>query len=270
MSDITFFAWGDTHFGYDQKFYSDDLRGRIIRQMNDLPGWPFPHKIGGTVSNPDFVVCCGDMVDNDLPGLDQYEFDVYKYFSSKLNFNQYEVMGNHDDTAILCDYFMKKYGGKSYSFDVKNVHFVSLNSDYDRDEVGHIPEADLEWLRSDLGALPSACRIVIFTHTRIDSLKNPDQLLKVLNAYNVILIVSAHKHHPAAFKYNGLNCISIGHCRSHPIDPEYGRSFHVVRISENRILAVPWRWDFLDWERGQRWTRPENYSSSSVLDAEIN
>ena len=37
------------------------------------------------------------------------------------------------------------------------------------------------------------------------------------------------------------------------IDPEFGRSFTVVRLTEDRIRALPWRWDFRDWDRQQRW-----------------
>ena len=36
--DLTFLVWADTHFGYEQRFVCDDLRWRIIDQMNHLPG----------------------------------------------------------------------------------------------------------------------------------------------------------------------------------------------------------------------------------------
>ena len=35
---LTFFAWSDTHFGYEQRFGADDIRGSAIEQMNELPG----------------------------------------------------------------------------------------------------------------------------------------------------------------------------------------------------------------------------------------
>jgi len=269
MMDITFFAWGDMHFGYEPKFFTDDLRGNIIRQMNELPGWPFPDDIGKTVKEPDFVVACGDMVDGEPEANEQYELDTYKYFSKKLKYKQYEVLGNHDTGELFQKYFIDKYKGKSYSFDRQGVHFISLNSDYDKYETGHISDADLKWLENDLEKLAPMDRVVIFIHTRIDSLKNTNQLLKVLENNNVILIVSAHKHKPDVFEYEGINCISIGHCRNHPIDPEYGRNFYVVRIQENRIVAVPWRWDFMAWEQGQRWTNSQEVSKRFILDITI-
>ena len=269
MTDLTFFAWGDMHFGYEQKFYADDLRGNIIRQMNELPGWPFPDKIGGMVGEPDFVLACGDMVDTEPDADEQYELDIYKYFCKKLKFKQYEVIGNHDIGKLFYEYFIDKYHGKSYSFEQQDIHFISLNSDYDKYEAGHICEDDLKWLKDDLGQIDDEMKVVIFTHTRIDSLKNTDQLLEVLKKNNVILIVSAHKHKPEVFECGNINCISIGHCRNHPIDPEYGRNFYVIRIQENRIVAVPWRWDVMAWEQGQRWTNSHKVACRFILDKTI-
>ena len=62
-TDLTFFVWADTHFGYDQQFGKDDQRGHIIDEMNNLPGWPYPASVGGVVAPPEFVLLCGDAVD---------------------------------------------------------------------------------------------------------------------------------------------------------------------------------------------------------------
>ena len=34
MNPLTVFLWGDAHFGYDARFGEDDLRWKIIDQMN--------------------------------------------------------------------------------------------------------------------------------------------------------------------------------------------------------------------------------------------
>ncbi len=248
MSDVTFFAWGDMHFGYNQKDFAADLRGKIIDQMNELPGIPFPGHMGGTVKEPDFVVACGDMVDGEPEADEEYEWSTYKQFCDKLRYKQYEVLGNHDTGKLFTKYFVDKYQGKSYSFDHKGIHFISLNSDYDTYEVGHVSDADLKWLGDDLSKIVPDMEVVIFVHTRIDSLKNTDQLLDILKNNNIILIVSAHKHKPDVFQCGGITCIGIGHCRNHKIDLESARSFYVISILDESIVAIPWRWDMMTWD----------------------
>lgn len=254
-TDLTFFVWADTHFGYETRFNEKDLRGNIIAQMNNLPGWPFPADIGGCVARPEFVVLCGDAVE-DAPGQAELEYNYYQYFIKKLSYPCYEVVGNHDLARPYMQYFIEKHGGRSYSFECRNIHFISLNSDYDEGEKGSVAQEDLAWLQKELGTINKSVPVVLFLHTRIDSLKNPDEVLKILADSHVVLVVSAHKHIPDVFELEGISCISVGHCRNHPIDPEYGRHFYVIHIIDNRIVAVPWRWDLRDWEQGQRWETP--------------
>jgi len=271
MTDITFYAWGDSHFGYEMKFDEEDLRGNIIKQMNELKGWPLPAEIGGCVAKPDFVVLCGDAVDGN-PAEEQLEFDYYRYFMNKLKYRHYEVFGNHDGTTPYLDYFMRQYGGKSYSFNCQGIHFIALNSDYDQAEQGRVNCEDLAWLQADMGQVADEMPVVLFLHTRIDSLKNPDDVLKILADKRVILVVSAHIHIPEVFELDGISCISIGHCRNHPIDPEHGRHFYVVHIHNRRITALPWRWDLKDWEHGQRWSQwrsPDADVARFLLDREF-
>ena len=264
MNKLTFFAWGDTHFGYNQRFAEDDLRYGIIEQINNLPGWPYPAQIGGVVEKPDFVVHCGDIIDGEqsLPTEEAY----YDYFVARLASLHYEVLGNHDLAPPFLKQFIRKYGGKSYSFDLKGFHFISLAGEYDQYEVGHIPEAGLDFIKSDLSRIDKSTPVVIFTHTRIDRLKNGKVVLQLLRRRQVKLIISAHRHKPAISELGTITCIDIGHCRNHPIDPEYGRSFYVVRLTGKRITALPWRWDYKEWECGRGWANPEIAQQRFMLD----
>jgi hypothetical protein len=60
----------------------------------------------------------------------------------------------------------------------------------------------------------------------------------------VLLIVGAHGHRPDVFQLEGIDCIDVGQCRDHPIDPEYGRSLSVVHVTEDRLTALD---TALDW-----------------------
>jgi hypothetical protein len=265
IPDLTFFAWADTHFGYEQRFLGDDLRGDIIDQMNDLPGWPYPEGLGGVVAEPDFVLHGGDMVDGDAPRAQQ-ELDYYRQFLSRLRFPHHEVYGNHDITEEFTQHFLKAHGGTSYSFDCKGVHFVSLAGVFDEQEVGSFEPEDLEFLQADLAAPAEGTPVVVATHSRLDRTKNGEDVATILRPYRVILLIGAHIHKPGVSEVYGITNIDLGHCRNHPIDPEYGRSFYIIRIASGRLVALPWRWDLRDWERGRRWADPDKTAQRFVLD----
>lgn len=276
--DLTFFLWGDTHYGYDQSIGDDDLRGRIISQMKALPRWPYPEAIGGAVGDPEFAVLCGDAVDG-APGQGEAELAYFRYFTKQLStglasaghpgFHQVEVMGNHDVDPAFAGYFTDRYGGLSHSFDCQGIHFICLNSLYDPGEPGHFGPDELAFLRADLEAAGRDAPVVLFVHSRIDRAPNGAEALALLSGHNVLLIASAHIHKPAVFQLEGVDCIDIGQCRDHPIDAPYGRSFAVVHITDDRLTAVPWRWDFSDWERGQRWADPEATARRFTLDKSL-
>ncbi len=248
--DLTFFAWGDTHFGYQQRFGSSDLRAGIIDQMNALPGWPYPPEIGGLVGEPDFVMHCGDIVTD---GGDAHMLAVYRYFIRNLRYPHYETLGNHDGGDDFMRYFTGKYGGPSHSFDAQGVHCVSVSGAYDEWEKSTIPDEQLAWLESDIDAVADDNPVILFTHSPLKHQSNVDDILSVLSAKRVILNVAAHTHQPDASVVRGIQCVSLGHCRDHPIDAEYGRSFGVIHIKGNTITALPWRWDLQGWEQGRRW-----------------
>jgi len=255
-TDLTFFAWADTHFGYDQRFGGEDLRGRIIEQMNDLPGWVYPAHVGGVVGAPEFVVLCGDAVDG-APGAGEEELACFRYFARRLRFRQVEVMGNHDTASPYTRYFRERYGGLSHSFDSQGIHFICLNSRYDPAEKGRFGDEELEFLDRDLRTAGQDSPVILFVHSRLDRTANGEDVLRALGGHRVLLIVGAHGHRPDVFQLEGIDCIDVGQCRDHPIDPEYGRSLSVVHVTEDRLTAVPWRWDLGEWEHGRRWADPE-------------
>ena len=262
-TDLTFFVWADTHFGYDQRFGDEDQRGRIIEQMHNLPGWPYPVSVGGVVAAPEFVLLCGDAVDG-AEGAGEVELAFFRHHLQRLRFPQLEVMGNHDMDPAFVDYFCNRYGGLSHSFDRQDIHFVCLNSRYDDGE--YFAEEELAFLRRDLAAVDDGMPVILFVHCRLDRFGNGGDVLEILAGHRLLLICGAHVHKPAIFQRQGIDCIDVGQCRDHPIDPEYGRNLYVVDITDYRLTAVPWRWDLGDWERGQRWTNPEATARRFTLD----
>lgn len=261
--DFTFIAWADTHFGYDQrKPDHEDLRYKIIDQINSLVGRPYPDCIGGNVAQPDFVVHVGDIIDGVKPA--DIELGYYDAFISKLKLPSYEVLGNHDTTPEFLDRYIHKYESTSYSFNHRGIHFISLYSVYDVKEIGMVDDEALEFLQNDLNTNADAPAILC-VHSRLDRLTNGDAILDILKGKRIILILSAHIHKPSVFELNGIHCIDLGQCRDHPIDPECGRCIYVITISGNSLMAIPWRWDYNDWERGQRWEHNSDKRMKSLI-----
>lgn len=264
-TDPTFFVWADTHYGYDQRFGEADLRERTIDQMNSLPGWPYPAAVGGVVDPPEFVLLCGDAVDGSA-GAGEAELAHFRHSTERLQYPQFEVMGNHDSDPAFTGYFRERYGGLSHSFDRQGVHCVCLNSLYDPGEVEHFGEGELGFLRRDLAPAGDRTPVILFVHSRLDRATNGGDVLEILTGHRVLLIASAHIHKPAVFQLAGIDCIDVGQCRNHPIDPEYGRNLYVVHVTDSRLTAGPWRWDLGDWEGGQRWADPEATARRFTLD----
>ncbi len=269
--DLTFFAWSDAHLGYAQRFGAPDIRGDAVEQMKRLPGWPYPETVGGYVESPEFIIHCGDIVDGEKQPPGDVKFGYFRHLTSKLNIPHYEVLGNHEITGNnkpFMEYFIKRYGTKSYIFAKQDINFISLAGEYDEKERGAIPGTELEFLEKTLHATGVKAPVVLFLHSPLNDLKNRDAVINLLKKYNVILSIAGHKHRPGVFETGGIPCVNIGHCRNHPIDPEYGRSFYVIRIKDESITAVPWRWDMKEWERGEGWSsNPEDTAKQLILTA---
>ena len=250
MSDLTFFVWSDTHFGYEQRFADGDLRGDVVTQMNRLPGWPYPPEVGGAVAAPAFVMHCGDIIDGEHHG--EAGLALRRYFTAGLRFPVYETLGNHDLHEPFLSVFRQQYGGASYSFAAGGCHAIALAGEYDAAEVGTIGADGLAFLRRDLATVAAGTPILLFTHSRLDRVRHGADVLTLLAGHRVVAIVSGHLHRPAYHRLNGIACLDVGHCRNHPQDPESGRSFSVVRLQGGTLSALAWRWDCRDWDRGQR------------------
>lgn len=256
---LTFFAWTDTHFGYEQKFADYDHRYKAVQQMTRLEGYPFPAEIGGRIENPDFIMHCGDFVTAEKDG--QQVLAYYLHTIQQTNLPSFETLGNHETGyADVVAYFEKKHGGRYYSFRRKGLCFLSLYQTFDRSEqVEALDNQQLQWLNRELVGIGPNEPVVLFAHDRPDNLPNADEVDSVLGQANVILMLSGHKHGvgvnsgASPYRWNGRNGIMLGHCRDHPIDPAYARTFVVVRITENEIAVVPWRWDLAEWARRQGW-----------------
>jgi len=179
---------------------------------------------------PDFILSGGDQVYDVMRGnVDASDslFNLYIKEAKALKAPVYNTVGNHelfgiyresptDSTHSLYKYGMYKKHLKDlyYSFDYQGWHFIVLNN---LDAAGFayysaFDQEQLEWLKRDLAKLGSNTPVVMMMHVPIVSVqnqldlpkqgpslgpdvKNKDQLLQIIEPYNIQLVLQGHLHY---------------------------------------------------------------------------
>lgn len=246
---LTFFAWSDTHFGYEQKLGDADIRYRAAKQMAQLPGWPYPEGLDGCVEPPEFILHCGDVFDGG-----RKELDMYLHCMRQVGAPSYETFGNHEcNNPVYVEWFLAKHGRRYYSFDRRGVRIVCLYKPIGvYDVVPPMDEEQLRWLARTVTSAGPKKPIVVFSHERPDNLPNAREVSAALSKGNVVLMLAGHTHQqvklaPHQYVWDGRPVVVLGHCRNHAIDPDFARIFAVVRITPAEVAVVPWRWDLGQW-----------------------
>ena len=182
-------------------------------------------------SNLDFVVELGDLKDfNDGENDAQIvsHLQAIEAVIQQFNGPTYYVLGNHDLDNLSKAQFLENItntgiapASNYYSFDVKGVHFVVLDANYNSDgsDYDHnnfdwtdvnIPQAQLDWLAADLAAVNVRSPAIVFVHQLLDGagsyyVNNAPAVRTVLeNSGKVVAVFQGH-HHPG--QYNLINGI---------------------------------------------------------------
>jgi thiol-disulfide isomerase/thioredoxin len=253
---LTFFAWSDQHVKTDGN--AEHLVPPIYI-MNAIPGYGYPSQIGGKVDRPAFVIGAGDITEWPT----EAARDIYdKYITLGLRYPSFDLAGNHDlggkePSRTITDWLRKRHGALSYSFDISGVHFLMLFSEYD-DSLDNpaqpISAAALTFLKSDLAKIAKDTPVVVTTHLCYDAITNKDPFVDALTGTNVIAVLGGHYHSAKVDKYRNVNFVQLP-------SPSAGSpgEFTVVRITENRITAIPFDYETRTWAT----------DSTKILDAQI-
>ncbi len=281
-TDVTFVVASDTHFGYDSS--ERDLLGglhdpvknprgtevinaRAIRDMNALPGRPWPQALGGNIGTPRGVLISGDLTDNGDPW--QWRHFVAYYGlnggDGLLRWPVFEAHGNHDKhhSWYVLDRVRERHGSTRYSFDWEDVHLVCL---------GEAPDDDgLAWLARDLRAIGHERPVVLYFHF---PLRGPfsednwfgrgdyrDKLAKAVDDYNVIALFHGHYHASGRYRWAGLDVYNVGAAKHRR------HSFAVVHVSDSRLRVASWHHGL---RRFQWWhEKPINGASGAAISGGI-
>lgn len=241
---LTFFGWSDQHVQTDGN--AEHLLS-AIDAMNALPGTPYPEDMGGEVAAPAFVFGCGDITEWPTHAA-MMAYD--RLLTSRLSFPAYDILGNHDEGGKVPSETMKKWlisrhGALSYTFKQKGIHFVALFSKYDESlnsPAQPITAEALQFLRGRLADLPAQAPVVVATHLCFDAMTNRDAVIEAIGDANVIVVLGGHYHKAKVDRYRGRNFVQLP--SPAPGSPS---EFTVVRITKDRIVAIPYDYAAKTW-----------------------
>jgi 3',5'-cyclic AMP phosphodiesterase CpdA len=188
------------------------------------------HKIAGF--KPDFAIMGGDHVFDAL-SVDRARatmvYDLYEKTEQTLQMPLYHTIGNHDVFGVStksgmttsdAGYGKKMYedrvGRTYYSFDHKGWHFVVLDSiqpTEDREWQARIDDAQLAWLKQDLGRVGAMTPVIVTVHVPLVTaflsyaesvpkgqkyntftVDNAHEVLMAFEGHSVVAVLQGHLH----------------------------------------------------------------------------
>ncbi|MCG6186241.1 metallophosphoesterase family protein [Maribellus maritimus] len=234
---------------------------------------------------PDFVLTGGDNIMDALGqtyGRSDTLYNLYEKTAEKIEAPVYNTMGNHEVFGLYersgVDPSHEKYGKKMYedrigkryySFDHKNWHFIVLDGigfTEDRHYYGHIDSVQVEWLKQDLAQTGKETPVIVSTHIPLLSVgkqimagpteafekgsvvTNALEIIKILEQYNVKLVLQGHLHFLEDINYNGIHYLTGGAVSSNWWRGQrYGMEEGFVKIN---ISGEDFNWHYVDfgWE----------------------
>jgi hypothetical protein len=246
---LTFFGWSDQHIQVDG---NGEHLIPAIDAMNTLPGRPYPKNVGGTVETPAFVFGLGDISEwPSRAALDTYE----QFITKRLKFPSYDIAGNHDlgglspSDAVL-NWLTRRHGALRYMVEKAGIYFIVLFSEYDEklnNPAQPITKAALEYLRQTLTKVPKGKPVVVATHLCFESITNRDEFVDAFGDANVILVLGGHYHKATVNQFRGINFVQLP-----SPEPKSSREFTVIRITSNRLVALPFNYRDNKWVTDNR------------------
>ncbi len=244
---LTFFGWSDQHTNTN----GDTSRLHpFVDAMNTMAGTAWPKVIGGMVAKPSFVIGAGDITEwptnAAMKGYDAL-------LNERLKFPAYDVLGNHDDggravSPTMINWLKKKHGSLSYTFEKGGVVFIGLWSKFDPKGKPAQPltKEALTYLKEQLANLPKEKPAIIFTHLCHDAMTNRDELVNTIGKSNVIMVLGGHYHYSSVNQYRGVTFVQL------PSPKSKFTEFTVIRITKDRLIAIPYDFTKKAWVSGSR------------------
>lgn len=234
---------------------------------------------------PDFVLTGGDLIMDALRqsySRSDSLFNLYKSSIEHFNMPVYNSIGNHENFGLYeesgIDSTHPEYGKKMYvnrlnkryySFEFNNWHFIVLDGigyTNDKHYYGVIDSVQVAWLKNELETIGKEKPVIISTHIPLLSVgkqimqgpteafgksaivTNAQEIIKILEMYNVKIVLQGHLHFLEDINYNGIHYITGGSvCANWWKGSRYGMEEGFLQI---KIKNDNFSWKYIDygWE----------------------
>ncbi|MYM87535.1 metallophosphoesterase [Rugamonas sp. FT82W] len=190
--DFYFVQLSDSHWGY--KGPANPEAQNTLRQAVE--------SVNALAVPPDFIVFTGDLTHTtDDAAERRRRMAEFKQIVGGLKVKDVHFLaGEHDASLDNGAAFHEFFGPSNYSFDHKGVHFIAI--DNVSDPGARIGEAQLAWLKADLGKQAKDARIVVLTHRPLFDLapkwdwatRDGEQAMALLMPYSNVTVFYGHIH----------------------------------------------------------------------------
>jgi 3',5'-cyclic-AMP phosphodiesterase len=255
MADFVLGIVTDLHFGPEARHAgklrkmthrAGELAREFVREMNDAV-------------RPDLVVNLGDDIEDESREADLVRYAECQAILRGARAPLVNVAGNHDSIHLTRDdltRFWQRPGPLYYALDHGGFHFVVLHTIERKDVEIRVPDAQLEWLRSDLaaGATPT---IVLMHHSaseqslddsrwwpgraHIALVKERATLRRVFReSGRVRLVLNGHLHWNHLDVIDGIPYVTVQSLIENIDDDAPGRAaaaHAVVRLGDRRAIV---------------------------------
>lgn len=232
---------------------------------------------------PDFVLTGGDLIMDALGqtySRSDSLYDLYEATIQHFKMPVYNTMGNHENFGLYkqsgVDPAHKEYGKKMYenridkpyySFEYNNWHFIVLDgTSYTEDHryFGKIDSLQVNWLKNELRSIGKEKPVVVSTHIPLLSvgyqimrgpttafrenliITNAQEIIKILEDYNVKIVLQGHLHFLEDINYNGIHYITGGAVSGNWWKgARFGMEEGFLQI---KIENEDFSWEYIDYE----------------------
>ncbi len=190
--DFSFLQLSDTHWGYSGPANPEadvTLKKTVLT-------------INAAAHKPDFIVFTGDLTHTtDDPRARRARMAEFKQIALGINAPMLKFLpGEHDASLDRGEAYQELFGPLHGSFDHKGIHFVML--DNVSDPAGALGDAQIEWLRADLGRFERSAPVVVFAHRPLFDLysawewstQDGQKAIEVLSGHENVTVFYGHIH----------------------------------------------------------------------------